>query len=77
MRCDLRTYRECGCPAGTCQQHPTPVPTIAARRGDFTRIFASAAVVTLVAYWALNEANHQFKLEDQRNQEASINVYRR
>ncbi|MBD9455188.1 hypothetical protein IB244_27300 [Rhizobium sp. RHZ02] len=69
MRCDLRSYRECGCPVGTCQQQPTPVPTIAARRGDFIRIFTSAVVVTLVAYWALNEADKGFHRQQLDRQE--------
>ena len=77
MRCDLRTYRECGCPVGTCQQQPTPVPTIAARRGDFSRVFASAVVATLVAYWALNEADKSFHADQLKHQEDQVRVVSR
>ncbi len=69
MICHFRDHRECLCALGTCQQQRKPVPTVSAHRGDFLRIFGFFAVVTIVAFWALSEADRQFARQDLERQE--------
>ncbi|WP_040677415.1 hypothetical protein [Rhizobium mesoamericanum] len=49
MRCDLRTYRECACPVGTCQQQrkAIPAPVIHPTNRDMLALFGCAVVVFL------------------------------
>lgn len=69
-RCDFRTYGECPCPAGTCQQEPEmslPLhqPSIVVTLSTAVIIGSIAAFISFVSIPRAIEANHQQQLENQ------------
>ncbi|MBB3453931.1 hypothetical protein FHT86_002187 [Rhizobium sp. BK313] len=78
-RCDLRSYGECDCPAGICQQEPArtaPVITFTAKE-QFFAMAMLALFMTAISYAALSRAERVIKIQDQDNQEAYAHVNRR
>lgn len=49
MRCDLKTERECGCPAGQCVAQPKPLPAhVSFSWRDYTAAIAFGIVVAII-----------------------------